>query len=159
MAPRRPVTNKFDSLSLTEIGARFKYNLEDAIRWCRAHGLLAESMNCSVCGVPCTQQVKNNTIDQVIWRCPAKRCKRTFSIRKSSFFEQAHLHLWQVLGLTYIWSRGAGKSGGFSISDIRQELSIVSDHAIVDWNQFCRDICVDYFLNNPDPIGGPGCRN
>ena len=44
--------NEFDSLSLTEIGARFKYNLEDTIRWCRAHGLLAESMNCSVCSVP-----------------------------------------------------------------------------------------------------------
>ena len=93
MALRRPVMNEFDSLSLTEIGARFKYNLEDTIRWCRAHCLLTESMNCSVCGVPCTQQVKNSTIDQVIWKCPVKRCKRTFSIRKGSFFEQAHLHL------------------------------------------------------------------
>ena len=70
MAFRRPVLNELDSLSLTEIGARFKYNLEDKIRWCRAHGLLAESMNCSVCGVPCTQQVKNSTIDEVIWGYP-----------------------------------------------------------------------------------------
>ena len=102
MALQRPVMNELDSLSLTEIGARFEYNLEDRIRWCRAHGLLVESMNCSVCGVPCTQQVNSNTIDQVICRCPIKRCKRTFSIRKGSFFEKAHLHLWQVLGLTYI---------------------------------------------------------
>ena len=36
MALRRPVMNEFDSLSLTEIGARFKYNLEDTICWCRA---------------------------------------------------------------------------------------------------------------------------
>ncbi|XP_065650302.1 uncharacterized protein LOC136078459 [Hydra vulgaris] len=157
MALRRPIMYDFDSLSLTEIGAKFKYNLEDTICWCRTHGLLAESMSCSVCGVPCTQQAKNNAIDQVIWRCPVKRCKRTFSIRKGSFFEKSHLHLWQVLGLTYVWSRGAGKSRGFSVSDLTQELNVASDHTIVDWNQFCRDICVEYFLNNPDPIGGPGC--
>ena len=157
MALRRPTIDNFDSLSLTEIGAKFKYDIEGTIRWCRTHGLLAESMNCSVCSVPCTQQVKNGSIDQVIWRCPVKRCKRTFSIRRGSFFEKSHLHLWQMLGLTYVWSRSAGKSRGLSISDLRQELNIGSDDTIVDWNQFCRDICVSYFLNNPDPIGGPGC--
>ena len=66
MAFRRPTIDEFDSLSLTEIGAKFKYDIEGTIRWCRPHGLLAESMNCSVCSVPCTQQVKNASIDQAI---------------------------------------------------------------------------------------------
>ena len=34
MALRRPTIDNFDSLSLTEIGAKFKYNLEGTIRWC-----------------------------------------------------------------------------------------------------------------------------
>ena len=56
MALRRPTIDKLDSLSLTEIGAKFKHNIEGTIRWCRTHDLLAESMNCSVCSVPCTHK-------------------------------------------------------------------------------------------------------
>ena len=56
MALRRPTIDKFDSLSLTEIGAKFKHDIEGTIRWCRTHDLLAESMNCSVCSVPCTHK-------------------------------------------------------------------------------------------------------
>ena len=61
-----------------------------------------------------------------------------------------------MLGLTYVWSSSAGKRRGVSISDLRQELNIGNDNTIVDINQFCRDICVSYFLNNPDQIGGQG---
>ena len=39
---------------------------------------------------------------------------------------------------------------------IRHELQIKGQHTIVDWLQFCRDVPVDYFLNNPVPIGGVG---
>jgi len=34
------------------------------------------------------------------------------------------------------------------------ELDIGCDQTIVDWKQFCRDVCVSYFLNHPEPIGG-----
>ena len=49
MALRRPTINDFDSFSLSEMGANFKYDIKDSIRWCRSHDLLAESMICSVC--------------------------------------------------------------------------------------------------------------
>ena len=29
-------------------------------------------------------------------------------------------------------------------------------HTIVDWKNFCRDICLEYFTRNPVVIGGPG---
>ena len=39
---------------------------------------------------------------------------------------------------------------------IRHELQIKGEHTVVDWLQFCRDVPVEYFLNNPAPIGGAG---
>ena len=35
-----------------------------------------------------------------------------------------------------------------------KELEIGSDHTIVDWKQFCWNVCVEYFLNNPEQIEG-----
>ena len=56
MALLRSTIIDFDSISLTEIGAKFKYDIEGTIRWCRIYGLLAESMNCSVCNMPCNSR-------------------------------------------------------------------------------------------------------
>ena len=39
---------------------------------------------------------------------------------------------------------------------VRFESRIVGTHTVVDWFQFCRDIPVAFFLNNPVAIGGPG---
>ena len=33
--------------------------------------------------------------------------------------------------------------------DINLELEIGSQHTILDWMQFCRDICVEYFVRSP----------
>ena len=43
-----------------------------------------------------------------------------------------------------------------SVEDVRHELRIGSEHTVADWSQFCRDIAVAYFTNNPIQIGGPG---
>ena len=42
------------------------------------------------------------------------------------------------------------------MEQLMRELEIGSSHTIVDWKQFCRDVCVAYFLNHPQQIGGPG---
>lgn len=104
----------------------------------------------------CALQNYSRAVDLVIWRRTVKRCKRTFSIRKRSFFEKSHLELWQIIGITYIWCRTAGSSCALSYKDIKHELNIGSQHSTVDWNQFCRDLCVSYFINYPEPIGGLG---
>ena len=43
---------------------------------------------------------------------------------------------------------------GFSQEQSKKELKVNSDHIIVDWKQYCRDICVDYFTNHPHQISG-----
>ena len=82
------------------------------------------------------------------------------SARKSSvfareFFEKSKLELWQVLGLSYIQCLNAGSSRGMSVEHVMHELCISSNITVIDWNQFFRDVTVEYFLRNPEQIGGP----
>lgn len=177
---RAPEENEFKMLTLTEIAARFKYNNDAAIDFAMQHGLIANEMICANCRVNCNLRVLNSNVDRRIWRCPARNCRKIISIRKGSFFEGSHLEIWkvsilffhlfcrllcnvgytvesvvfQILGLTRLWCGGAGSGRGMSHEFIKEELNIGSNHTIVDWNQFCRDICVSYFVNNPQQIGG-----
>ncbi|XP_065662708.1 uncharacterized protein LOC136085338 [Hydra vulgaris] len=152
---RRPTIIEFDSLNLPEIGRRFRNNDNECIRWCREFGLLAINMICPRCYIQCNEQ-NNHNVDGKIWRCMQKQSKKKISIRVGSFLEISQLKLWKIIGITYIWTRSAGKSGGFSVKDIQKDLEIGSNITVVDWNQFCRDIAVTYFLNNRVQLGGPG---
>ncbi|XP_065652863.1 uncharacterized protein LOC136080179 [Hydra vulgaris] len=152
---RRPTIIEFNRINLPEIGRRFKNNDTECIRWCREFGLLAINMICPRCNIQCNEQNCHN-VDGKIWRCMQKQCKKKISIRVGSFFERSQLKLWQIIGITYIWTRSAGKSRGLSVEDIQKDLEIGSNKTVVDWNQFCRDIAVTYFLNNRVQLGGPG---
>ncbi|XP_071940919.1 uncharacterized protein [Antedon mediterranea] len=153
--PILPELDEFNSISLIEIGHRFKYDVDATIAWCRRYGLLAFSMSCPRCNAICQQQPRDSSIDRVCWRCPERNCRKVINIRHGSFFSGSHLQLWQIIGLTYIWSTGAGKARSLSQNLIMKELCM-SEHTVVDWKQFCRDICVQYFINHPELIGGPG---
>lgn len=150
-----PVQDEFDSISLTEIGARSKYDRVATITWCRRYGLLAMDMVCPNCGAPCHEKVRNRAIDNVTWRCSDNNCRKVVSIREGSFFEMSHLELRQVIGLSYEWTSSVGSARGLSQVNIGKELGIAS-HTVVDWKQFLRDVAVFYFTNHPEQIGGPG---
>ncbi|KCZ76220.1 hypothetical protein H311_02788, partial [Anncaliia algerae PRA109] len=38
--------------------------------------------------------------------------------------------------------------------DLMRNVEIESEHTIVDWKNFCREICASYFLRNPVVLGG-----
>ena len=145
----------FDNISLVKIGVRFINNCQQCIRWCRQYELLATNMICPTCNHQCREQALDYVVDGVTWRWPVKVCKKRIGFRHCSFFEKSYLQLWQILGLTYLWCRSAGKSRGMSMADAQHELQIRSKHSIVDWNQYCRDIAISHFINNPVQIGGP----
>ncbi|XP_065064355.1 uncharacterized protein LOC135690664 [Rhopilema esculentum] len=154
MARMVPNFDEFDSLTLFGICRQFTENIPDTIAWCRRNGLLARRLLCENCHVECVEGALNRCLDGVTWRCP--QCRRRFNVRKGSFFEGSKLQLWQVIGLTYFWSLDCGRDRGLSQKQILKELEIKSEHTVVDWKQFCRDVCVEHFLNNPQQIGGPG---
>ena len=94
-------------------------------------------------------------VDGVPAAAQQRLVKRDLASRTVAFLK-SHLQLWQLLGLTYLWCRSAGKSREVSVEDAQHELQIESEHSIVDWNQYCRDIAVSHFVNNAVQIGGPG---
>ena len=109
---------------------------------CRQYGLLTTQMICRTCNSQCKQQALDCAVDGVAWRYLVKICKKRVSIRRGSFFEKSPLQLWQMLDLTYLSCRSAGKSRGMSTADAQHKLQIGSEHSIVDWNQYCRDIAI-----------------
>ncbi len=41
-----------------------------------------------------------------------------------------------------------------SINVLSHELKLLSNHTIIDWRNFCRNICAIHYINNPQKIGG-----
>jgi len=71
------------------------------------------------------------------------------SIRNGTFFSKSKLKLRPVFELMYYWARQND-----SLDNLSHELELLSSHTIIDWKNFCRDICAIYYLNNPQKIGG-----
>ena len=87
--------------------------------------------------------------DGWVWRCAT--CKSTKTIRHSTFFSNSKLEIRQILHLMCFWSQELD-----SHSFLRRHCKFVSESTIVDWKNFVRDICGEYFLRHPAVIGGVG---
>ena len=83
------------------------------------------------------------------WRCP-KNCRKKISIRKNSWFKKSHLKLGEILKLTYFLIYK------YPQDLVKHELKIGSNHTLVDWYNFAREVCVEILLNRSEQIGGPG---
>lgn len=128
-----PNVNEFENMTFLELGQRFygDARVQETITWCRENGILATRVSCSICKSSCREQNYSRAVDKKIWRCSNKKCKKTISIRKGSFFEGSKLQLWQGLGLTYWWSVECGSARGLSQSQLEKELKI-SNKSVVD---------------------------
>lgn len=83
------------------------------------------------------------------WRCSTHHCRRSTSIRADSWFSRSHLSLEKILELTYYWSEELPLR-------VAVRWSGVSSKTVVDWYNFCRDVCAEYLHNHAAKIGGPG---
>lgn len=120
---------------------------DDAIKWCQERDLLWEYPQCQQCGHLMTYDHTNQR-----FRCCRKDCIRPpFQyLRKGTFFEGSHLSIAQILQFVYHWSMDR-----FHQTDYMHQLEIGSEHTVVDWRNFCRDVCGQYLIDNPMRIGGP----
>ncbi|KAL5488552.1 hypothetical protein EMCRGX_G017506 [Ephydatia muelleri] len=85
----------------------------------------------------------------VTCRCPRKGCRKELALRGGTFFEGSHLSLLSILRIIHLWSTKTPVAK--TISEFE-----VTDQSAVDWYNFIRDVCAQYFLDHPKVIGGPG---
>ena len=108
--------------------------------------MLAQSMDCSKCSSQCRLVKRKGTL---YWRCPRKGCQAVVSVRDKSFFAKSKLSLQTILKLAYLWTRQT------RVTTAAREVKVTESVAI-DWFNFYRDVCGQYFLDHPITIGGPG---
>ena len=88
--------------------------------------------------------------DGFVWRCTKKECGYKISIRAGSWFENSHLTLQQVVKLTYYWVYKTRQE------TVKRELKISCDETVVDWYNFCREVCSEVIEKENVKVGGPG---
>ena len=114
--------------------------------WLQRKHLLASSMLCPKCSSGCRIIPRKGSFS---WRCPRKGCQTVVSIRQNSFYSGSHLPLTDCIEMTYYWSR-------------QQPVTMTmietghSSHTVVDWYNFHRDVCAQYFIDHHVQIGGAG---
>ena len=84
------------------------------------------------------------------WRCNKYNCRKEKSYLAGTFFSGSHIGTKKIFLLTYWWVMKYGR-----VVDWMREFDLAT-HTITDWRNFCRDVCAQYFENNPIAIGGPG---
>ena len=75
-------------------------------------------------------------------------CYCKLSIRHNLWFLRSKLSLGSLLKLTYYW---VNKTPNFRT---KFELEVGSKHTIVDYYNFCREVCVEILTKNCERIGG-----
>lgn len=115
-------------------------------QWLAARRLIANSCRCLPCGFNMRLVADRELNDGFNWRCPQCRSKK--SVRLGSFFSRSHLSLQKLVAFIYMWSVDT------PLKYIMHELEITQWNTVVDWSNFCRDVCVEWLVRNPVEIGG-----
>ncbi len=122
---------------------------EESIEFLRERRILRRMPpSCDVCNSRMTQIKRKDALDGFVWRCP-KHKGRKKSIRKGSLIEKSKLTLRQFISVVYAWSLNA--SGRMAAV-----MTGLTEKSIVDWYNFCRDVCAHWTRRNPRIVGGGG---
>jgi len=118
------------------------------LEWLARRGLIRNSNDCNKCDdTSFSLNTYKQGVDGYRWAC--KCCKATKSVRDQSFFGKSHLSLSQVLRILYGWSKD------YTQQLIKHEAQLgINDVTIVDWCNFCREVCEADLIRNPSQVGG-----
>ncbi|XP_049826233.1 uncharacterized protein LOC126266348 [Aethina tumida] len=118
-----------------------------AIQWCVRRGILKNRSICANCN-QAMSFIKKKCTDGYIWRC--KGCGKSSSIRSGSFFSNSNLSVEKMLKIIYCWA--------FDMPHevVKREvgLGMAATHTMVDWSMFCRELCEQHLVGNPEVLGG-----
>lgn len=123
---------------------------DGVIEWCMDVGLIASRYVCPVCGEEMKLSERMDLIDKKEWHCNRNghmKCNR--SIRKGSWFERSKLSMYEILMITKMWCMKIENDW------IMAELG-VSSRTVCDWENFCRELCVECVVRENEMLGGDG---
>lgn len=94
------------------------------------------------------QENSRFALDGYCWRCTKKDCKKTISVRKDSYFKDAHMPLGVCFMIIYCYMK-------YDKMLLRYIADIVgtTERTMVDWGNFIRESISHYFLENPIILG------
>ena len=103
-----------------------------------------------VCGGKFREYKDCAFVDGFCWRCSERSCRKKFSVKQGSWFEDSKLSVHTILKLTYFGCNGYSKK-------LAAQESEVSENCVVDWFNFCREVCITVLEDTDfDRIGGEG---
>ena len=85
--------------------------------------------------------------DKVCWRCSNGKCNKKLSIRAGSWFSKSNLLLEQIVKFTFYWVYKC------PADFVARELRIGSEHTLIDWYNFPREVCVETIKMDSEQIG------
>lgn len=127
--------------------------VESILSWCIEKKLILDLKGniCANCSYGRFGLRKDSSFsrDGFVWRCSNKQCGKKVSIREGSWFEKHKLTLEQILCIIYFWIYKVDQEF------VKHELGICNQ-TIVDWYNFCREVCDCILFEDSEKIGGIG---
>ena len=87
--------------------------------------------------------------DGQIWHCSNRRCYYKLTVRKYRFFVGSHLSFSNIAKLIYFWANR------YPQHIVVHEIGI-SHTTVVDFYNFCREVCSIVLQEQSEQISGPG---
>lgn len=119
--------------------------------WLKHQNLLLDfSSSSCVCGGNFVKYKDLAYSDGFCWRCSNRTCRKKFSVRAGSWFEDSKLSVSTILKLTYFWCNGY-------TNKLAAREAEVSENTVVDWFNYCREVCITVLEDTDfERIGGDG---
>lgn len=143
--------NPLKNFNAPQLYRKLELSNEEFNEWLMTLGLLWRERKCT-CGAFMSIKV-NKTMLTKTWKCKRKSCRKSFGYLKETWFEESRISIKEIFQLSYFWCRQTHTQEEIQF-DMQRNGSNISRVTITDWNNFYREVCVDYFVRNPIKIGG-----
>lgn len=121
----------------------------DCLKWMARRGLINNQWPCAKCKtftrltvVPAKHRCS------YIWACRLRTCGSRKSLRDGSFFASSRLLMPQILMVIYGWVQELPQQF------VKHEAKVASSTSTSQWYTFCREVCEQWLMLNPQHIGG-----
>lgn len=135
---------------------RFLENEEATMEWLNKHNVVPKERHCPTCCKPLRKENKTLVCRRVIieeenGRQRKTRCSYAVSHLKNTWFSGSRLSVKKIMELTITWLIMPAPRTSF----IKDEFE-VSTNTLVNWANYCREVCIQWCNRVTEPIGGEG---